>query len=101
MTKNPLINALAALVYITLVATIMFNGNKMAGPDKSIIVPMAIMSLFSLSAAIMSYIFGSEPLQLYLDGKRKEAVKLFLQTVAIFAGITVILLTLLFSRLLF
>jgi len=79
------------------VATIMFNGSKMAGPDKSIIVPIAFLSLFTLSAAMMSFIFGSQPLQLYLDGKKKEAVKLFLQTVVIFAGITSILLILLFS----
>ena len=97
MTKNPLINALAALVYIILVAMVMFYGMEHAGSDKSIIVPITMLSLFTLSAAVMSFIFASQPLQLYLDGKKKEAVKLFLQTLVIFAGITSVLLILLFS----
>lgn len=90
MTKNPFINALGALSYIILVASLMFYGMKHSGPDNSVIVPIAMLSLFTLSAAVMGFIFLSQPLQLYLDGKKKEAVKLFVQTVAAFAGITIL-----------
>ncbi len=98
MTKNPFINAIAALIYITLIASFMFYGTKHAsGTPESIIIPIAMLSLFTLSAAVMGYVFLSKPLLLYLDGKKKEAVKLFLHTVAVFAVITAIAMALLFS----
>ncbi len=101
MTKNPLINALAAGLYIILIASVMFYGMKLTGPVNSFIVPVVMISLFTLSAAVMGYLFLFHPLQLYLDGKKKEAAKLFLQTVAVFAGLTILALALLFSRVLF
>ncbi len=97
MTKNPILNALAAVLYITLVAAVMFYGGRMGGPDNSIIAPIAILSLFTLSAAVMGYLFLGEPIQLYLNGKRKEAVNLFLQTVGVFSIVTIIALAILFS----
>jgi hypothetical protein len=48
----------------------------------------------------MGYLFLYQPLQLFLDGERRVAVNLFLQTVAVFAGVTVVLLIILFSRVL-
>jgi hypothetical protein len=39
----------------------------------------------------MAYVFGYQPLRLFLDDKKKEAVSLFLKTVGIFGGITIIL----------
>ena len=100
MTKNPYINALSAFLYIVAIASLMFYGTKnLPGPD-SVIAPIAVVSLFTLSAAVMGYIFGYQPLLLFLDGKRKEAVNLFLKTVATFAGITTVILALLFSRIL-
>ena len=96
MTRNPFINALAATLYISLVASIMFYGINHTGSVNSVVIPIAMISLFTLSAAVMGYLFLYQPLQLYLDGKKKEAVDLFLQTVAVFAGITALILTLLF-----
>ena len=66
MTKNPLINALAASLYIILVASVMYYGSNYTGPVNSVIAPIAVLSLFTLSAAVMGYIFGSESLQLLL-----------------------------------
>jgi len=95
MTKNPFINALAATLYITAVATIPFFGKQLFGPGNSFLIPIAMLSLFTLSAAVMGYLFLYQPLLLLLDGHKKDAVRLFLQTVATFAGITIILFLLL------
>ena len=95
MTKNPFINALCATVYITAVATIPFFGKELFGPGDSFLIPVAMISLFTLSAAVMGYLFLYQPLLLLLDGHKKQAVKLFLQTVATFAGITILLFILL------
>jgi hypothetical protein len=99
MTKNAFINALAASLYIVFIALVMFFGTKFTGPNDSIIAPMAVISLFTLSAAVMGYLFLYQPAQLYFDNKKKQAVSLFLQTVGVFGVITVILLLLLFSGL--
>lgn len=91
MTKNPLLNALAATVYIVIVAAVMFYGTKTAGVKETIVIPIAMISLFTLSAAVMGYLFLYQPLRLYFDGEKKKAINLFLQTTAIFAVITAVI----------
>ena len=71
---------------------IMSAGFKFENNAVSIVAPMAMISLFTLSAAVMGYLFGYQPFQLYFDGKKKLAVKLFLQTVAVFGGMTILIL---------
>lgn len=89
MSKNPLINALGATTYIVLVASIMNFMTRLAHlPDNKFMIPIAVLSLFTLSAAVMAFIFGYHPVQLYFEGKRKQAVQLFLKTLVIFAAIT-------------
>lgn len=96
MTKKPLLNALAASAYIICVALVMNFGTRFAPKDDSFLAPIAIISLFTLSAAVMGYLFCYTPAQMYFDGEKKQAVKLFLQTVYVFAIFTVIALALLF-----
>ncbi len=101
MTKNPLINALAASLYIVVVASVMFYGPRIAGlvdQKDTVVAPIAVISLFTLSAAVMGWLFLSQPFQLYLDGEKKSAVSIFVQTVAVFAIITALILIALFSR---
>lgn len=88
MTKNPFINASAGILYIIFVASVMFYGVEHAKPGNSVIAPAAVLSLFSLSAALMGYFFLYQPVQLYLDEKKKEATSLFVQTILVFAVIT-------------
>jgi len=97
MSKNPVINGLAALAYIIIIVSVMTFGTKMMPRPNFFMAPVAAVSLFTLSAAVMGYIFCYQPAQLYFDGKKKEAVRLFLQTVAVFAGITILMLILLFT----
>ncbi|MEK7195007.1 MAG: hypothetical protein AAB667_02015 [Patescibacteria group bacterium] len=101
MTKNPVINALSAAVYIGLVAVVMFYGSRVvAETNDSIIAPIAMISLFTLSVAVMGYLFLYQPFQLYFDNNKRGAIKLFLGTLATFAGITIILLAILVSGIL-
>jgi Na+/serine symporter len=100
MTKNPFINAFSALLYILVVATVMNSMMQtQKGPD-TIVAPILILSMFTLSAAVMGFLFLSNPLQLYLDGKKKNAVTLFLQTVGVFAVSTAIILGLVLTKVL-
>lgn len=90
MSKHPLVNALSAFAYIALVALVMNFGSKMANHPDSFLAPVAFISLFTLSAAVMGYLFCYQPLQLYFDGKKKAGVQLFLQTVAGFGVLTAV-----------
>jgi hypothetical protein len=92
MSRNPIYNALAALAYIVGLVTLVSFG-PLAGPDgeDSVLMPMAVLSVLVLSASLMVYLFFYQPLLLLLDGQREQAVKLFLQTVGIFASGTVLL----------
>lgn len=96
MTKSPIYNASAASLYIILIGLFMNFGTKHAPKVDSLLAPIAMISLFTLSAAAMGYFFCFTPAQLYFDGKKKQAVNLFVQTVFIFGVFTVVALSLLF-----
>ncbi len=95
MTKNPFYNALGALGYVIFVTSVLRLGEYLGSPDTpdNFFIPIGMLSLFVLSAAVMAYIFLYQPITLLLDGKRTEAVRLFVHTVAVFAGFTIIALS--------
>jgi len=100
MSKNPLINALSAVAYIFLGVVIMTFGTKpLSNKPDTFFAPVVFLSLLTLSVAVMAFLFFYAPLQLFIDGKKKEALDLFVKTVAIFAVFTAIALILLFSGL--
>ncbi len=93
MFKHPAFNAIAAAVYIIVIVSIINLLGKGEGPD-NVLAPIALLSMFTLSAAVMAYLFVLQPIQMYLDGKKKEAVAYFTQTIGIFAIITAVSLVL-------
>lgn len=96
--KNPYLNAVAAAAYITLIGTFMnFVEKSGTQPDSKWLGGIAFISLVTLSVATMGYFFAFKPLQMYLDGDKKEAVNFFLKTLGTFAVITVALLLTVFA----
>jgi hypothetical protein len=91
MTKNPIYNALAALAYIVAIVLGITYMPTIQTPAQNLIMPILMLSLLTLSVAVMAYIFGYQPLVLFLDNKKKEGVSLFLKTVGIFGGVILIL----------
>jgi hypothetical protein len=93
MTKNPLYNALFAIAYIAvLVTTVFYGSNLLEGKLKeTIFLSMGFLATFVLSAALMACFFFYQPVVLFLDGQRERAVKLFLNTITIFAAATALL----------
>ena len=59
--------------------------------------PVVFLSLLTLSVAVMAFLFFYQPVMLFIEGKKKEAVNFFVKTVGIFAVMTAISLILLFS----
>lgn len=97
MSKNPLVNALSASAYIILVVTVMtFVTKPLRNKPDTFVAPIVFLSVLTLSVAVMAYLFFYQPLQLFIAGKKKEAVNLFLQTTAVFGLITGLVLVFLF-----
>lgn len=99
MTKNPLINALCASAYIIAVVTVMTLATQsLRNKPDTFFAPIMFLSILTLSVAVMAYLFFYQPIQLYIEDKKKQAVDLFLQTVLVFAGITSLILVLVMFR---
>lgn len=89
MSKNPLINALSASGYIILVVTVVtFGTQPLRNKPDTFFAPIIFLSVLTLSVTVMAFLFFYQPLQLFIDGKKKEAIDLFVKTVGIFAAIT-------------
>jgi hypothetical protein len=95
--KKPFIHALAAALYIVvIVLVVQFFGSTLKGQPDTIIIPMTMLSLFVLSAAVMGFLFLSEPFYLFMENRKQEAVALFGKTVGFFACFVVLFAILLF-----
>ncbi len=74
------LQAVGVAAYVTIIATIMQNGEKIFGQMKNFLGPVAFLLLFVLSAAITGTLTLGRAILWYLDGRKTEAVKLFLFT---------------------
>jgi hypothetical protein len=100
MTKNPIVNAISASAYIILGVTVMtFVTQPLKNKPDTFFAPIVFLSLLTLSIAVMAFLFFYQPLMLFIEGKKKDAVNLFVKTVGIFAAITMVALILLFTGL--
>ncbi|MDO8558124.1 MAG: hypothetical protein Q7S09_02965 [bacterium] len=86
---NALLNALGAALYVIAVASFMFYAPKNFGPQKTVLVPIAMLLLLVFSAAFMGLALFGRPILWYLDGNKKEALSLLFSTLAIFFAFTV------------
>lgn len=100
MSKNPIVNALSASAYIILVVSVMtYVTQPLKNKPDTFFAPITVLFVLTLSVAVMAFLFFYQPLLLFIEGKKKEAVNLFIRTVGVFAVFTVVVLILLFSGL--
>jgi len=83
--KNSLLNASSAALYIVGIVLVINEITSREALQQTILIPLAVLSLFVLSAAVMGFLFGYEPFQLYFSNQKKEAVVFFLKTIGFFA----------------
>lgn len=93
MTKNPILNALLAAGYIgVLVGALSLFVDSEVEHIAPLLLPLLMISLLTLSAALMGGIFFYQPFRMYFDGQKEQAVKLLAQSIGSFAVLVVILL---------
>ncbi len=97
MFKNPFLNAVYAALYIVGIVSVL--STFVDGPGEgTILIPMAMLSLFVLSAAIMGLLFVYTPAKMFLDNQREESLVFFFKTVGTFACFAVVFVLLLLLR---
>ena len=104
--KNSIIFKLAALnatgvaVYVFFVSLFINNAEKVFGPtDDNLIAPVVFLLLFVCSALVTSGLILGRPIMMYLDGTKKDGVKLLIATGACLFILLVIFLGIMFIRL--
>lgn len=75
-----ILDSLGVAVYVFLVSLIMNYGSKIFGEKDTAVTPVAVLLLFVLSALVTSGLVLGRPVMLYLDGRKKEGVKLLVYT---------------------
>lgn len=74
--KYALANGLLTALYALLIALFFANAQYLFGDVKSALIPMAMLLLFVFSALVCGSLVLGRPLMWYLDGQKKEALKL-------------------------
>ena len=94
--KTALINALSTTAYIIAVGSFMYYGSIVKlGRANTFLIPVTLLLLFVFSAALTGFLIFGKPAQMYVDGKKKEALSLLSYTLGIFSVITFLSLVLL------
>lgn len=93
--KRAIINSFGTTVYIAIVSLVMSNGNRIFGQGDNIFTGVGILLLFTLSALVVGSLVLAKPIMLYIDGSKKESVKLLTQEISILAVFTIIYLVIL------
>jgi hypothetical protein len=84
-------SALGVTAYITVVAVIISNGERIFGRvQPGVFGPIAFLLSFIFSALVTSSLVFLRPIRLYLDGQKTEGVKLLFYT-AIWLGVLTVL----------
>jgi len=96
MTKKPIYNALAAIIYIVLIIFFIDFISSVEYVSEGLWQSIIALSLLTLSVAVMGYIFFFQPIVLFVEKNKKEAVKYFIHTILYFA-IIIILIFLIYS----
>lgn len=90
LSKQGSLNAVAAFVYILAVVLVLSSLERLMGErEDGFLAPVAFLSLFTLSAAVMASLFFGKPAMLYVDGKKKEALTMLCWTIGTFAVIAI------------
>jgi len=91
-----LAHAAGVFVYVAAVAWLLFNAPGVLGKEPSFLGPLFALLLFIVSATITGLLVLGKPLQLYLDGRKTEAIALLMATlgwlVAFLAGVVAVML---------
>jgi len=74
------LDAIGTFLYVVLVAWFMSHASQFLGKEDNFMSPVVALLIFIISALVTSSLVLGRPIMYYLDGKKKEALKLFFYT---------------------
>ena len=74
------VNAAGVFIYISVIAWFGFNSQAIFGKQASFLIPLFMLLLFVISAAVTGLLVLGKPILLYLNGLKKEALVLLFTT---------------------
>lgn len=74
--RYALAEVLVAVLYVFLIGLFFRNAEKIFGPEDTMLSPVVFLLLLVFSAAFMGLTIFGRTIVWYLDGQKKEAVKL-------------------------
>lgn len=86
------IHAFLAFAYIFCIGLFFNHAEQIFPREPDIMIPVVMLLLFVLSAAIMGILIFGKPVMMYLDNQKKDAIMLLFYTVgwlALFLFITI------------
>jgi hypothetical protein len=80
VVKRSLVSAAGVVAYVAIVAWIMNSAERWFGDGPDILGGIAFLLLFVVSAATVGLAIFGQPVMLYLDGQKRDAIKLLTYT---------------------
>ncbi len=77
-----ILHSALVFIYVALVVWFMNSAGKFIGQTNEMLAGMTMLMIFILSALITSSLVLGRPILYYLDGKKKQALKLLFYTTA-------------------
>ncbi len=76
-----IIQAIGVFAYIFLLSAFMYKANNwLGGDDQELIAPILALLIFVFSALITGSLVLAKPIMLYIDGQKKDGIKLLFYT---------------------
>ncbi|MBX4211572.1 MAG: hypothetical protein KW806_02155 [Candidatus Yanofskybacteria bacterium] len=100
ITTRAFVSALGTAAYVSLFPLVIYNADRFFGGKEpgAIVAPMLFLLVFIISACITSSLVLLKPVLMFMEGHKKEALRLFGYTVGFLVGFAVILVVVLVVR---
>lgn len=100
LIKLAALNAIGVAIYVFFISFLLNNAEKVFGSkDDNLIAPVVFILTFVCSALVTGGLVLGKPIMMYLDGEKKDSVKLLVATGACLFILLVIFLGIMFLRL--
>lgn len=97
LNKTGFVQALWIVVYCSLIASIMFNGNQIFGKEDTFITPIAVLTMLSTSVLVCGLLVFYKPYLLFFKGKKKEAIDTVVSTAVSLFGFLILIFVVMFA----
>ena len=88
--NRAIISSLITFSYVVAVGLFMSNASNIFGQEDTAFTPVAALMLLVFSAAFTGILVVGQPLMLYIDGKKKDALSLLSYTMACLLALTLL-----------